>query len=67
MTTYLVQSVKDHALRNYNVDGWDFVVECWTDEDLAREVACCTTAQQAIRRVGRIVGLIDERRCGERF
>jgi len=62
MTDTLVQAVKDHARRNYNFGGWDFVVECWSDEDIAKEVAGCKTAKQAINRIGRIVGIIDQRR-----
>lgn len=30
----LVEAVKDHALRNYT-RGWDVVVECWSDEEIA--------------------------------
>jgi hypothetical protein len=38
---YLVhaQAVYDHALANYNTDGWDFIVECREVPDMAKELA----------------------------
>jgi hypothetical protein len=31
----LIAAVKEHARQNYAKSGWDYVVECWTDEDIA--------------------------------
>lgn len=47
----LVAAVRAHAITNYESDGWDYVVECWSDEDLLRVVATCRTARGAIRKV----------------
>lgn len=33
----LINLIKQHALKNYN-KGWDFVIECNTDDDLAEEL-----------------------------
>lgn len=34
-STELIESVKAHALRNYERGGWDVIVECWDDEQIA--------------------------------
>jgi len=67
----MVEAVKAHALANYEKDGWDFLVECWSDDEIAEELAYVSesadihhakTVAQAIKKIGRIVGLQDERR-----
>lgn len=30
----LIQRIRDHALIHYNEDGWDILVESWTDADI---------------------------------
>ena len=60
----LVEAVKAHALANYETGGWDFVVECWEDADIAEEIANAgaTTEAEAIAAVARFASLQDERR-----
>jgi hypothetical protein len=58
----LVAGVKKHAKANYNDDGWDMVVECMEDSEIADEVVGCETVEQAIAKVGEIASLYDERR-----
>ena len=50
----LVDAVKGHAVRNYEKDGWDYIVECYGDEDIAAliEAADATTREEAIKAVG---------------
>lgn len=50
----LVRCVKNHAEQNYNSDGWDYLVECYDDNEIAEMIAECkaTTAKQAIEYVG---------------
>lgn len=57
----LVDAVKAHALANYHLAGWDYVVECYSDSELAAEIAGskATTPAQAIAAVGEAVGLHD--------
>lgn len=43
-----VQQVKDHALQNYEDDGWDFVVECYSDAEIAEIIKDCSSEQEAI-------------------
>lgn len=49
----LVAAVKAHALANYNKGGWDYIVECWEDEDIEEEIAGCRSAAGAIKKVGK--------------
>lgn len=60
----LIEAVKAHALANYEADGWDFIVECWEDEEIAEAIteAGATTAEEAIKAVAETAGLLDERR-----
>lgn len=60
----MVKAVRAFALEHYDQNGWDFVVESWTDEDL-REVLTdggCQTVARAITEVGGHLRVLDERR-----
>ena len=48
----MVAAVKAHALAHYNEDGWDSIVECYEDSELAAEIAGCTSIAEAIAKVG---------------
>jgi len=30
------EAVRNHAIENYNHGGWDYIVECYSDEDIQR-------------------------------
>jgi hypothetical protein len=59
----VIKAVKDHALDNYNHGGWDYLVECWEDEEIASEIRPGDTAEQAIRRIGKILKTLDDYRA----
>jgi hypothetical protein len=63
-TDTLVTAVKRHAAANYEQDGWDFIVECYTDAELAELIVelRATTEGAAIRKVGELMKIKDERR-----
>ena len=46
-----VEAVKQYAIRNYNEDGWDYVVECWSDEDIVDRTEGAATEAKAIQMV----------------
>lgn len=50
----MVAAVKKHARAHYNDDGWDSIVECYHDSELAREITegGCKTIDEAIAHVG---------------
>ena len=46
----LIKAVKSHALSNYE-NGWDIVIECYDDKELAEAIGDATTEAQAIENV----------------
>jgi hypothetical protein len=58
----LIAAVKAHALANWGTAGWDFVVECWEDSDIAEQISEDMTPEQAIESVGRVAQALDEQR-----
>lgn len=58
----LVKAVREYAIEHYaDGDGWDYVVEAYTDAEIAHEIRNARTAAGAIRKIGKIVGLFAER------
>lgn len=47
----LIAAVRDHALDNYNTEGWDYLVECWEDGDIIDAMGDASTTKQAINNV----------------
>lgn len=47
----LINAVRNHALANYNTDGWDYLVECWMDGDILECLDGAATVAQAIANV----------------
>ena len=58
----LIKAVRDHALDNYEKGGWDILVECWDDEEIAEAIGGAKTPKAAIAACKRVVGTIDEYR-----
>lgn len=40
--------IRQHALVHYTEDGWDILVECWTDEYIAEHYRGCKTYEEAV-------------------
>jgi len=51
----LIDAVKAFANDNYEVDGWDAVVECYSDQDILVVIGESYTAQGAIQKVKKYV------------
>lgn len=58
----LVQAVKQHALGNYEDDGWDYLVECYEDAEVLELIGDATTVEGAIKAVGRVMKIKDDYR-----
>lgn len=56
----LIDGVKAHALENYETGGWDYVVECYSDEEIGEAIGKARTLKGAIKKIGEIVGIRDE-------
>lgn len=46
----LVKAVKNHALANYE-SGWDIVIECYGNKEIAEAIGSATTVEKAIENV----------------
>ena len=51
MKTELITAVRQHAEKNYARDGWDYVVECYSDEEIADIIKTARTPAGAIKMV----------------
>ncbi len=60
--TEMAKAVLDHALNNYDQDGWDYMVETYELKDIAELVKDCKDVAAAIRKMGRVAKLLNERR-----
>lgn len=61
----MVEAVKAHALEHYNDGGWDVIVECFTDEEIAAHIdeqnSEADSAEAAIKTFAWLVDVWDER------
>lgn len=54
----LVAAVKQHALDHYNEGGWDYIIECYSDQELAEIIGPrVRTPNGAIRKVADKTGI----------
>ena len=59
----LVAAVKAHAYSNYNKDGWDYLVECWSDSEIEEELGDGSmSVDRAIAKIGKILKIHDDQR-----
>ena len=58
----LIKAVRDHALANYEREGWDYLVECWEDDEISRCMKDAATPEEAIKRCREVVMTLDEQR-----
>jgi len=56
----LVEAVKRHAEANYD-RGWDVIVECYTDEEIAEVIGRSRKLPAILRKFLQIVDLRQER------
>lgn len=57
-----VQEIKAHAVNHYEEDGWDFVVETMTDEDILEIVEDCISFQEAVDAMLERITVLNEYR-----
>lgn len=56
----LIHAVRSHAITHYNEGGWDVLVECWSDADIAEQIAGARTITGAIRNCGATLKTIKD-------
>lgn len=61
---FMIQAVKQLAQANYDSSGWDFIVECYTDEELGKLIESYNpkSIDDALINVAKYVRCLDERR-----
>ena len=47
----LIDAVRSYAISHYEQDGWDYVVECYSDAQIAEFIKTARTAAGAIKMV----------------
>ena len=58
----LVEKIRDHANANYSKNGWDFVVECYEDEEILEMIKGAKTFHGAKCKMAPILKIKDEMR-----
>jgi hypothetical protein len=53
------ERIRQHALTHYTEDGWDILVECWTDEDIAEYFDGCVAYENAVMRISNVLYMLD--------
>ena len=63
-THEITKAIRNHASTYYNVDGWDILVECFSDEDIRDELLAqgLLTLPEALLYFNRKCRLLDDRR-----
>ena len=65
-----IAKIKQHARDHYEQGGWDYVIECYSDQDIFDEMMVDSdlgpqppaTYEEALANVAAIVGVMDDRR-----
>ena len=53
------ERIRQHALIHYTEDGWDILVECWTDEYIAEHYRGCKTYEEAVVAISDVLVTMD--------
>ena len=56
-----VKGIELHAQKNYEKDGWDYIVECWEFKEILKEIKGCRTYEAALKTMHDIAKLHRER------
>ena len=59
-----IAAIREHARKNYNMGGWDVLVECWEDRDIVEfcEKANINDTKKAIFAIGEGLEIYDDYR-----
>jgi hypothetical protein len=57
-----IAAVRAHALDHYNKGGWDILVECWSDDEIAECFGDVRDCRGAIRACAKALRSMDEYR-----
>lgn len=54
-----VELLRQHATTHYTENGWDILVECWTDEYIVEQYSGCKTYEEAIIQISETLAIMD--------
>jgi len=52
-----VKEVKEYAYDNYDKEGWDYIVECYSDKEISALIKGAKSKEEAIKMAGEEVGI----------
>lgn len=53
------ERLRQHATVHYTEDGWDILVECWTDEYLHEIIRDAKTYEEAVISASNVLSVMD--------
>lgn len=53
------ERLRQHATVHYTEEGWDILVECWTDEYINEIIGGCKTYEDAVITASEVLSTID--------
>ncbi len=53
------ERLRQHATVHYTEDGWDILVECWTDEYINEIIGDCKTYEDAVITASNVLSVMD--------
>jgi hypothetical protein len=62
MNKKYIDAVKDYAIKHYVEDGWDYIVECYTDNEIWQLIQEADSTEHAIQLAHYIAKIKDEYR-----
>jgi hypothetical protein len=62
----LIAAIRQHAIKNYTTGGWDYLVECWEDSDIADCIGATSDLRHAISQCAETLEMMDEYRAENR-
>ncbi len=60
MKKQFIEVVILHAVDNYEIEGWDILVECWSDDEIWDVIKSATSEQEAIELALQALGPIND-------
>jgi hypothetical protein len=53
------ERLRQHATVHYTEDGWDVLVECWSDEYIYELINDCKTYEEAVIACSNVLSVMD--------
>ena len=58
----IIKQLRAYALEHYEEGGWDYLVECYEDKDILEMIEGCSTFEEALPKVAKIMRIKDDYR-----